>query len=144
MEHIYTTGESNSTTMETLKSLNDKLSSLNLGPLIFVGAMMVIGFFGNLHVLIFYSLRMKSTNHRDFILFLSLSDLTICTIGMPLSIYTLKEPLLFATSATCKLHVFINYSMCIASAFMLLTIALERLVFSYHYKIKAELSFDIY
>lgn len=123
MEQSNTT---NPATMETLQGLNDKLSRLLLGALIFVAVMMVIGFLGNLHVVIFYALRMKSTNHRNFILFLSSLDLTSCIVGMPLTIYTLKEPLLYATNATCKLHAFINYFVCIASAFTLFVIAFER------------------
>lgn len=126
MEYRNTTGTSNPTTMETLQSLNDKVSNLLMGPLIFVAVMMVIGFFGNLHVLIFYAIRMKSTNHRDFILFLSSLDLTLCIVGMPLTMYTLKEPLFHATRAMCKLHFFVNYFVCISSAFTLLVIAFER------------------
>lgn len=112
--------------MESKDDVNDKVSKLLSGALVLVSAFMVTGFIGNVHVLLVYAFKMKSTNHRIFILFLSTVDLSVCVIGMPLSLYRLREPLFFASSATCILQAFSNYFFCMTSAFTLLVIAFER------------------
>ena len=40
--------------------------------------LMVLGVVGNLHVIIILGFRMKPSNHRIFILYLGLLDMTIC------------------------------------------------------------------
>ena len=87
---------------------------------------MIIGIVGNIHVLLVYGFRMKSSTHRIFILCLGFLDLTTCCIGMPFVLVDLQRPFMFFMVSACKVLRFINYFMCTASAWTLLLIAVDR------------------
>lgn len=97
-----------------------------LGETIFIIIMMIVGFMGNLVVLIIYSFRMKPSNSRTFILFLFTIDMCINTLGMPLYVVMIFRPFTHATTAFCKMLFFVNYYFLAASLHALLVIAVER------------------
>lgn len=112
-----------------LESLNYEKVKQNIGGIFFVSIAMVIGITGNLHVLCVYSFRMKQSNPRIFILFLAALDFITCAVGMPFIIIDLTNPLTFYAVTACKVLRFVNYFICLSSAFILLIIAIDRYVF---------------
>lgn len=112
-----------------LESLNYEKVKQNIGGIFFVSIAMVIGITGNLHVLFVYSFRMKQSNPRIFILFLAALDFITCAVGMPFIIIDLTNPLTFYAVTACKVLRFVNYFICLSSAFILLIIAIDRYVF---------------
>ncbi|KAL3891693.1 hypothetical protein ACJMK2_003943 [Sinanodonta woodiana] len=111
---------------QTLEEINDAIAKTHTGGAILVGILMLIGFVGNLHVILIYSLRKKRSNHRIFILCLGVLDMVTCSIGMPFILVDLRYPLMFYAVTACKILRFLNYFMCASSAFVLLVIATER------------------
>ncbi|CAG2201196.1 CCKAR [Mytilus edulis] len=109
-----------------LESLNYEKVKQNIGGIFFVSIAMVIGITGNLHVLCVYSFRMKQSNPRIFILFLAALDFITCAVGMPFIIIDLTNPLTFYAVTACKVLRFVNYFICLSSAFILLIIAIDR------------------
>ncbi|KAL3891644.1 hypothetical protein ACJMK2_003896 [Sinanodonta woodiana] len=110
----------------TLEEINDAIAITHIGGAVFVGILMLIGFVGNLHVLLVYAFRTKPSNHRIFILCLGVLDMVTCSIGMPFILVDLRYPLMFYATAVCKILRFLNYFMCASSAFLLLVIATDR------------------
>lgn len=111
---------------ETLEELNTEEAKQHIGGVVFVSMMMVVGFVGNLHVLLVYSLYMKPSNHRLFILVLGCLDFITCIVGMPFIIVDLRHPLTFTLPVACKVLRFINYFISSSSALMLTLIAADR------------------
>ncbi|CAC5369289.1 CCKAR [Mytilus coruscus] len=109
-----------------LEELNNEEANQNIGGIIFVTIIMIIGIIGNLHVLFVYIFRMKPSNHRIFILSLAVLDLITCIIGMPFIIVDLRNPLTFTRISACKVLRFVNYFICISSALILTIIAIDR------------------
>ncbi|KAL4237698.1 hypothetical protein ACF0H5_002413 [Mactra antiquata] len=110
----------------TIEELNAEEAKQHIGGVVFVAILMIVGFVGNLHVLIVYAFFMKPSNHRIFILVLGTLDFITCIIGMPFIIVDLRNPLTFTLSSACKILRFINYFICSASALTLIIIATDR------------------
>lgn len=111
---------------EELEKLNYEEAKQYVGGVVFVSILMVVGIIGNIHVLFIYTFRMKPSNHRIFILSLGVLDLITCIIGMPFIIVDLRNPLTFTMVSACKILRFVNYFICISSAFILIVIAIDR------------------
>lgn len=112
--------------MYLLESLNDQLALIKLGGMIFIGLLMLVGVFGNGHVIFLYGFKFKRSNHRIYILFLAVIDMVTCCIGMPFVIIDLRFPLMFRVVIVCKILRFLNYFMSCSSALILLVIAVDR------------------
>ena len=115
-----------STRIPTLEELNAEEAKVYLGGVVFVSILMTIGIVGNIHVLLVYGFRMKSSTHRIFIICLGCLDLITCSVGMPFVLVDLHRPFMFFMVSACKVLRFINYFMCTASAWTLLLIAVDR------------------
>ncbi|XP_045165561.1 trace amine-associated receptor 4-like [Mercenaria mercenaria] len=112
--------------MASTPELYDILAERLVGGVVFVSVLMITGLIGNLHVLLVYMFRMKSSNHRIFILFLGVLDFLASCLAMPFTVITLRQPETFTKTPTCKLYWFVNYFLCSASGLALLAIAIER------------------
>ncbi|KAL4237697.1 hypothetical protein ACF0H5_002412 [Mactra antiquata] len=111
----------------TIEDLNAEEAKQNIGGVVFVAILMIVGFVGNLHVLIVYAFFMKPSNHRIFILVLGTLDFITCIIGMPFIIVDLRNPLESTlSSSACKILRCNNYFICSASALTLIIIATDR------------------
>ncbi|KAH3851344.1 hypothetical protein DPMN_093824 [Dreissena polymorpha] len=111
---------------EILARLNHEEAKQYVGGIVFVALLMTAGIFGNLHVLYVYVFRMKSSNHRVFILTLATLDFITCVVGMPFILVDLRNPLTFTLVAACKILRFVNYFICMSSALLLIVIAVDR------------------
>lgn len=110
----------------TLEQLDKEEASSLVGNAVFIIIMMIMGFMGNLVILIIYGFRMKPSNHRTFIVFLGAMDMCITTLGMSFFVVRFFRPLTHATTAFCKMLFFLNYYFTLASSQALLLIAVER------------------
>lgn len=86
----------------------------------------VVGTIGNGHALIVYYLRYKTSNHRTFVLWLSVVDLLACCLGIPFEIFDLRYSYTFFAVAPCKIFRFLNHFVSVGSGLLLGVIALER------------------
>ncbi|XP_052212095.1 trace amine-associated receptor 4-like [Dreissena polymorpha] len=111
---------------EILARLNHEEAKQYVGGVVFVALLMTAGIFGNLHVLYVYVFRMQSSNYRVFVLSLATLDFITCVVGMPFILVDLRNPLTFTLVAACKILRFVNYFICLASAFLLIVIAVDR------------------
>ncbi|XP_060583729.1 hydroxycarboxylic acid receptor 2-like isoform X2 [Ruditapes philippinarum] len=105
----------------------NELKSESLIPAVVILAfLMVVGFVGNLHVLFVYAFRVKPTNHRIYIIFLSIQDITACTILIPLRIYIYNNLWTHSNVFTCKFGSFMMCLILTGSAFTLILVAIDR------------------
>ncbi|XP_063405648.1 uncharacterized protein LOC134689608 [Mytilus trossulus] len=116
----------NTTTSYALETLNDDMAHRLLPVIIIVGIYMILGLFGNPLVAIYYGLYAKNTPSHHFILSLSILDLVMCCVDMPLEIVDLRHYYNFESVAACKCLRFISYFCSIASGCILLAIATDR------------------
>ena len=110
----------------TLEELNDALVELHIPVIVFIMILMVIGVFGNLLVLWIYTKKYHPSTHRCFILCLAWIDMVACAIGMPLLIVSMFYPYMFPSEEACKILRCLHVFLVVASAFVVLAIAIER------------------
>ncbi|KAL3858408.1 hypothetical protein ACJMK2_012999 [Sinanodonta woodiana] len=109
-----------------LEDMNNKKILENIGGIIFVSLMMIVGFGGNSVAIFVYLRKYKSSTHRTFIVSLAIVDLATCCVPMPFILVTLRYPIMFQNNGGCKLLQFLTYAMCIGSLIIILAIAGER------------------
>ena len=107
----------------------NELRSENLIPgVVLMVLLMVVGFFGNLHVLYVYTFRVKTTNHGIYIIFLSVQDICACTILIPLRVYMYNNLWTHGNDFTCRFESFMMCLILSGSAFTLVLVAVDRQV----------------
>ncbi|XP_061172972.1 neuropeptide receptor npr-1-like [Saccostrea echinata] len=93
----------------------------------YVAILMVVGFFGNIHVLVVFSTQFKkNSNYVIFVLSLAVIDFLMCSVHMPLEILDLLYPYDFYDSVTCKLFRSNQSILTITSILILILIAIDR------------------
>ncbi|KAL3858543.1 hypothetical protein ACJMK2_013128 [Sinanodonta woodiana] len=98
----------------------------NIGGIILVMFLMIVGIGGNSIVIFVYLRKFKPSTHRTFIVSLAIVDLVTCCVPMPFVLMFLRYPLTFKNNAGCKVARFLSYFMCNGSALIVVTIAAER------------------
>ena len=116
---------------QVLKELNDQFAKRLIPVIVVLGLLMAIGICGNSLVVYVYWrwAKMKGTTKRVFILTLAHLDLTVCTIAIPFEIYDLRNQADFQNLAACKIGRIFEYSIVLASGFVLVSVSVERYVF---------------
>ncbi|KAL3858393.1 hypothetical protein ACJMK2_012984 [Sinanodonta woodiana] len=109
-----------------LEDMNNEKILENIGGIIFVSLLMIVGFGGNSVAIFVYLRRYRPSTHRTFIVSLAIVDLATCCVPMPYILVTLRYPIMFQNNGGCKLLQFLTYAMCIGSTMIILTIAGER------------------
>ena len=95
--------------------------------IVFVAILSVIGFIGNIHVLVVFIFKVKhKSTYTVYVTSLAIIDLLVCTIHMPGEILDLYIPYDFWSSVTCRLFRFNNFALSVASVFVLLAVAIDR------------------
>ena len=116
----------NISTENLLSELNAKEIWKQIGGIIFVSLMMVIGAIGNGHVLYVYGRKMKPSNHRTFIFVLGVVDMTACCVGMPIILVHLTHPLTFPMPSLCKTVAYVNHFDGLMSSTLMLVVTVDR------------------
>ena len=116
----------NSSDRPSIDMLNLEKTQTYIGGIVLTSVLVIIGILGNVHVLIVFGFKMKSSNHTTFILCLGIVDMIACSVGMPLTILDLTRPFTFHDDISCKIGQLVNYFMSASSALILLTITVDR------------------
>ncbi|XP_046567803.1 orexin receptor type 2-like [Haliotis rubra] len=105
---------------------NENMAKTLIPAMAFVGAIMVIGFFGNILVCFIFTRRIPLSVNTFLLVFLAALDLVNCTLAMPFEIMDMRYHYLFESDITCKIFRFIVAFPNIDSAFVLLIITVDR------------------
>ena len=98
-----------------------------LTPAIFVGFLAVLGFFGNILVLIVFSIKYKPTVYRTIILTLAVYDALLCGISLPFEVYDIYNAFTFqADEWVCTLIRTLNHVFAINSGYTVLLMTIDR------------------
>lgn len=92
----------------------------------FLGFLSVIGLVGNMFVLYIYGHRMKKKKVQHFITLLAVYDVLCCLFGLPLKMLELWMPVMYPSSALCKMQNAVICFVCVASGLTLMVISLDR------------------
>ena len=109
-----------------LDRLNSEETRKYLGGIILVSVLMVFGLIGNVHVLLMFAYKRKSSNHTTFIYCLGIVDMISCSVCMPFTLIMLLHPMTFHSTTLCKKGLNLNYFICISSALILIVISADR------------------
>ena len=114
-----------------LNRLNDEYAKMLAPVMVTLCVLMLTGLVGNSMVVYVYWqwIKTKTTTKRIFIITLGLLDLTVCTVAIPFEIYDLRNQVLFQNIATCKVARILEYSLVLASGFVLVSVSVERYIF---------------
>ena len=110
----------------SIQELNDILAELHFPVIIFITVLAAIGVIGNALVLYIYTYKYVPSTHRSFILWLGWIDLAACIVGKPLLIFSMLNPYMFQSEVSCKMLRFLSVFFAASSAFIVITIAIER------------------
>lgn len=110
----------------TFDEIFQKASQVRIPTVAFLSFLMPAGIFGNLLVFYIYGIYLKRNNLQLFITLLAFLDLVNCLIGFPLEIVELQMAYAYPYRYLCKIQKFVTYYYCVSSAFVLLTISVER------------------
>ena len=110
----------------TLKKLNDNLVRDVLPVTIFIGVEAVIGFVGNILILIVYSKWYTHCNFRYCVLFLALYDFTSCVSTLPGEMFSQFHWYDYSYGWVCKTKSYFNVFTAWGSAYTLLLLAFDR------------------
>ncbi|XP_041361652.1 orexin receptor type 2-like [Gigantopelta aegis] len=129
LDRTTTSGNVTTTTInadEYLQSLNDEFALTILPTIVFLAAILVVGFVGNIIVCYIYLAKFKVSTTRCFVVTLALVDLLTCCIAIPGDVFDLRENYTFRNVALCKVLSFCNSFSTMASGAVLIAIATDR------------------
>lgn len=109
-----------------LDTLNNAEAVRRLPVVIFILILIVVGVFGNIHVLYIYYTKFGHSTYRIFVLSLAVVDITSCCVSMPFEIADELNPLNFRSEIACKIFRFLNTCFAMITSMMLVVIASER------------------
>ncbi|KAL3858082.1 hypothetical protein ACJMK2_012696 [Sinanodonta woodiana] len=109
-----------------MQNLNNEKVIENIGGIVFICLVMIVGIPGNTVTLYVYLKKYKPSTHRTFIVCLAIVDLATCSVTAPFFIMVLRYPITFPDGGICKLFHFVAYALCVGSIFILITIAIDR------------------
>lgn len=106
--------------------LNDQMAISLMPTLIYIGFLLVTGVVGNTVVFIVYYKRFKPSAIRSYILAMSVFDLSANILSLPGEIIDMRFYYTFDIPWLCKIFRFINSFLTLVSAFLLVSVALDR------------------
>lgn len=93
---------------------------------VFIAVLLVVGLVGNISAFYYYGFKVKARPAQCFIFSLTIFDLMICCISMPMEIIDIRYYHSFPSEIICKTLRFVNYFASIASGCTLIAIAVDR------------------
>lgn len=112
---------------ERLEEWNDDLSRHLLPDSIILIIYLVIGILGNSCVIYIHTVRLKQNKEdRFFITVLAIVDLVSCVVSTSFSFSINTLPVKYNNDRACKVMFFLNMTCTLASAWMLVAIAVDR------------------
>lgn len=110
----------------TAADLSRQVNTRNIGALIFVGLMIAVGLFGNILVIIVFTLKYKKSTYRVYVLCLAFLDTLNCCFTLPFVVTYLLFSQNYPSGALCKMGHFVGFYIGLASPFTLILIAFDR------------------
>lgn len=110
----------------SLAEMNALFTRRHIGGIIFISFVMVFGFFGNLAVILIFSLRFNHSSYRTYTLWLAIIDIINCILGLPFLLVYLTHYIEFPSTYYCKFGRFVLVLTTNISAFILIVIAKDR------------------
>lgn len=119
---------SNGTITESLDDLNKRFADALLPLTATFGVFAFAGFFGNLLILLVFSLsrEYRSNNFKIFVLCLAVIDIITCITLIPAEMIKQRHYFAFDDAAACKVKCFFNVFGASASCLSLLVISIDR------------------
>ncbi|XP_055872399.1 alpha-2A adrenergic receptor-like isoform X1 [Biomphalaria glabrata] len=109
-----------------LQNLQSQTTKDLIPAMVFLGSVAVIGIIGNSLVLFVYTRRFPETPVRVFLVAVAALDLITNVIVIPGEIYDLLHSWMFDKPNVCKVRLYFTVSTTMASAFLLLALAITR------------------
>lgn len=109
-----------------LEEYNDEMAKQMIPVMVFLSVLMIFGIIGNIAVSYYYGWKARRSSGSLFILTLSVYDLLLCTLSVPIEILDMRFFYIFKYGAACKFMRFINYFVSAGSIFTLQVIAVDR------------------
>ncbi|XP_046375952.2 cholecystokinin receptor-like [Haliotis rufescens] len=109
-----------------LSHLDDSMFPLMIPAVVYLAILMVLGFFGNILVLIVYLKKFKPSPTRVFVVCLAVFDLMTCVISIPGEILGMRYSHTFDYPVVCKMIRFNNTFSVVSSGFTLIAVAIDR------------------
>ena len=115
-------------TTESLTDLNDRYASALLPITVAFGLLGVVGFCGNIIVIVIYGFgkKFKDQKYRCYVLCLAIIDLTTCLTLIPAEIIQHRIYFNFVKTELCKVKCFFNIFGASAASVCLLIVAMDR------------------
>lgn len=104
----------------------DNFVGTDLPIAVFLAILSIVGSVGNGHVFFVYFFRYNASNHRTFVVALSVIDFLACFVAIPFEIVDMRYKYTFTSANTCKTFRYINHCVVLSSGVMLGVIAVER------------------
>ncbi|XP_041361171.1 cholecystokinin receptor type A-like [Gigantopelta aegis] len=111
---------------EYLHSLNKEFELTVLPAIVFLAAITVVGFIGNIIVCYIYLAKFKVSTTRCFVVTLAFFDLLTCCVAIPGQLADLSQNYTFKNVKLCKAQIFCNAFTIMTSAAVLVAIATDR------------------
>ena len=118
----------NETLIESLDDLNERFADALLPLTATFGVFALAGFFGNLLILLVFSLsrEYRRNNFKIFVLSLAIIDIVTCITLIPAEMVKQRHYFDFSDVAACKVKCFFNVFGATASCLSLLVISIDR------------------
>ena len=110
----------------TLQELSDEKAVLLIPAIVYISVLMIVGFIGNILVVVYFGCRTRRTSTTLFIFMLAIFDLTACVIAMPGEILDIRYFFMFDNVFICKVSKFANHFTAVGSSLTLMVIAVDR------------------
>ncbi|KAL3873266.1 hypothetical protein ACJMK2_036403 [Sinanodonta woodiana] len=111
---------------DNLVELNERKSMMMAPVISYVAILMSVGFIGNSLVLYVYWFKTSRKAERTFIMTLAILDIINCLLVMPFEMFDLTHQYTFDSVSTCKTMRVLEYSVILASGFVLVSVSFDR------------------
>ena len=121
-------------TTESLTEFNDRYATAILPVTVAFGLLGIVGFCGNIIVIIVFGFgkKLKDKKYRCYVLCLAIIDLTTCLTLIPAELIEHRSHFNFVETELCKVKCFFNVFAASAASFCLLTVAVDRYILTCH------------
>ena len=135
-DHLIYLGNQSSVdnTTESLTEFNDRYAAALLPLTVVFGLLGLVGFCGNIIVIIIYGFgkKFKDKKYRCYVLCLAIIDFTTCLTLIPAEIIKHRSYFNFVETELCKVKCFFNVFAASAASVCLLIVAVDRYILTCH------------
>lgn len=116
----------NASVFFSIQNLNDEMTLSVMPVTVFIGIEAVIGFVGNVLIILVYSRHYETSNFRYFVLSMAVIDLTSCFTTLPGEMFSQMNWYTYQYTWICKVKSYFNVFTAWGSASILLLLGFDR------------------